>query len=92
MKNATATGNDHINIETLKAGKETISKTLAKLFTKCLSERWNTHSVEEHQDLKNHRPIWLLSNSWQLFLFQLTRYRNTIHDETMFVYEQILTV
>ena len=28
-----------INIETLKAGEDTISKTLAKLYTKCLSER-----------------------------------------------------
>ena len=35
----TATGNDHINIETLKAGEGTISKTLSKLYTKCLSER-----------------------------------------------------
>ena len=33
MKNGTATGNDHINIETLKAGEDTISKkTLAKLY------------------------------------------------------------
>ena len=39
MKNVTATGNDHINIETLKAGEDTISKTFAKLYTKCLSER-----------------------------------------------------
>ena len=39
MKNGTATGNDHINIETLKAGEDTISKTLPKLYTKCLSER-----------------------------------------------------
>ena len=28
MKNVTATGNDHINIKTLKAGEYTISKTL----------------------------------------------------------------
>ena len=34
-----ATGKDHINIEILKAGEDTISKTLAKLYTKCLSER-----------------------------------------------------
>ena len=39
MKNGTATGNDHINIDTLKAGEDTISKTLAKMYTKCLSEK-----------------------------------------------------
>ena len=37
MKNGTATGNDHINIETLEAGEDTTSKILAKLYTKCLS-------------------------------------------------------
>ena len=31
MNNGTATGNDHINIETLKAGKDTISETFAEL-------------------------------------------------------------
>ena len=47
MKNGTATGNDHTNIETLKAGEDwyllmlskSTLKTLAKLYTKCLSER-----------------------------------------------------
>ena len=36
MKNGTGTGNDHINIETLKAGEDTFSKILAKLYTKML--------------------------------------------------------
>ena len=39
MKNGIATRNDHINIETLKAGEYNISKTFAKLYIKCLSER-----------------------------------------------------
>ena len=34
MKNGTATGNDHINIDILKAGEDIISKTLAKLYTR----------------------------------------------------------
>jgi len=38
MKNGTATGNDHININTLKAGEYTISKRFAKLYTKCLQK------------------------------------------------------
>ena len=33
-KNWTTIGNDHINIETLKAGKDAISKTLAKGLTR----------------------------------------------------------
>ena len=45
MKNGTAKGNDHINIDTLKAGEDTISKTLAKLYTKCLSERQITNNL-----------------------------------------------
>ena len=39
LRDMTTTGNEHnINIDTLKAGEDTISKTLAKLYTKCLSE------------------------------------------------------
>ena len=30
---------DKVNIETLKAGDETIEKQLAKLYTKCITER-----------------------------------------------------
>ena len=36
MKNGKTSGNDHVNVETLKAGEDTISKILAKLYTKCL--------------------------------------------------------
>ena len=32
-------GNDQVNIETLKAGDETIAKQLAKQYTKCITER-----------------------------------------------------
>ncbi len=34
MKNGIATGNDHINIEPLKAGEDIISTRLAKLWKK----------------------------------------------------------
>ena len=36
IKNITATGRDHINIEILKAGEDTTLKILAKLYIKCL--------------------------------------------------------
>ena len=56
------------NIETLKTGEETISKTLAKLFTKCLSERriptaWKNTKIViifkkgNKKDFKNYIPI-----------------------------------
>ena len=71
MKNGTAIGNDLINIVTLKAGEDTISKKLAKLYTKCLSERriptaWKNAKMMiifkkgNKKDLKNYRPICIL--------------------------------
>ena len=39
MKNGKETGKYQANIETLKAGEETIEKQLAKLYTKCITER-----------------------------------------------------
>ena len=84
MNNGTATGNDHINIDTLKAGEVTISKTLAKLNTKCLSERriptaWkNTKMMtmfkkRNKKDQKNYRPICLLSNIYKVLIKVLTK-------------------
>ena len=65
MKNGTATGNDHINVETLKAGEYTISKILAKLYTKYVSESriptaWKNakmviiFKIGNKKDLKNY--------------------------------------
>ena len=39
MENGKGSGKDHVNIETLKAGDETFAKQLAKLHTKCITER-----------------------------------------------------
>ena len=46
MKNGKEAWKDQVNIETLKAGDETIAKQLAKMYTKCITERripktWN---------------------------------------------------
>ena len=84
MKNGTATGNDHINIETLKAGEDTISNTLAKLYTKCLSERriptaWKNAKMMiifkkvNNKELTNYRPICLLSNIYKVLTKVLTK-------------------
>ncbi len=39
MKNGKESGKDQVNIETLKAGDGNIAKQLAKLYTKCITER-----------------------------------------------------
>ena len=39
MKNGKEAGKYQVNIESLKAGDETIAKQLAKLYTKCITER-----------------------------------------------------
>ncbi len=75
--NGTAISNDHNNIETLKVGADTISKKLAKPYTKRLSERrmltaWkNAKTViifkkGNKKDLKNYKPTCLLSNSYKV--------------------------
>ena len=78
MKNGKEAGKDQVNIETLKAGDETIAKQLAKLYTKCITERHIPKTWKEanmviffkkgnRKDIKNYRPICLLSNMYKLF-------------------------
>ena len=78
MKNGKEAGKDQVNIETLKPGYETIAKQLAKLYTKCITERHIPKTWKEanmviffkkgnRKDIKNYRPICLLSNMYKLF-------------------------
>ena len=78
MKNGKEAGKDQVNIETVKAGDETIAKQLAKLYTKCITERHIPKTWKEanmviffkkgnRKDIKNYRPICLLSNMYKLF-------------------------
>ena len=76
IQNGTATGNDHVNINTLNAGEDTISKTLPKLYTKYLSERriptaWKNakmmmiFKMGNRKDFKNYRPMSILLNIYK---------------------------
>ena len=83
IKNGKEAGKDQVNIETLKAGYETIAKQLAKLYTKCITERripktWKEANMVicfkkgNRKDIKNYRPICLLSNMYKLYTQILT--------------------
>ena len=65
MKNGNEVGKDQVNIETLIAGDETIAKQLAKLYTKCISERRIPKNMEgskcgdifQEREQKSHQEI-----------------------------------
>ena len=78
MKNGREAGKDQVNIETLKTGDETIAKQLAKLYTKCMTERrihktWKEGNMViffnkwNRKYINNYRPICLLSNMYKQF-------------------------
>ena len=95
MKNGKEAGKDQVNIETLKAGDETIAKQLAKLYTKCITERripktWKAANMviffkkgnrKYRKDTKNYRPICLLSNMYKLFTKIITTRQKKKLDE-----------
>ena len=72
IKNGIATCNDHINTETVKVGKDTISKT--QLYTKCLSERgiptaWKNANNASRREIRKTSRIadkLLLSNIYKM--------------------------
>ena len=77
MKRGKSPGPDNILIDTIKEGGDTITEELAKLYNACLQTRriphqWKEatmillHKKEDKRDLKNYRPISLLSNLYKL--------------------------
>ena len=86
MKNGTASGNDHININTLKPGKDTISSTFVKLYNKCIPERhillaWKNATIAvffkngNKKDFMNFRPKCLLSDIYKVLTKVLKKTR-----------------
>ena len=92
MKNGKEAGKDQVNIETMKAGDETIAKQLANLYTKCITERripktWKEASMViffkkgNTKDINNYWPICLLSNMYKLFTKIITTRQEKKLDE-----------
>ena len=92
MKNGKATGSDNIKTEILKIGGEAITHELSKLFTRCLylekiPETWKNAKMillfkkGNRKDIKNYRPICLLSNMHKLFTKILTERLTRVMDE-----------
>ena len=72
MKGGKAPGEDQITADLLKDGREIVLEKLANLYTQCLMtamvpESWKNaniiliHKKGDMKDLKNYRPISLLS-------------------------------
>jgi hypothetical protein len=83
MSRGKAAGPDAVLIDTIKDGEEVVTKELAKLFTECLHQgkvpqQWKEANMiliykkGNKKDLKNYRPISLLSNIYKLFTRILT--------------------
>ena len=83
MKKGKSPGEDGISVDILKIGGEEMIRALTKLFTNCFKHRkipdqWNNaivillHKKGDKEDLKNYRPISLLSVIYKIFTKILT--------------------
>lgn len=78
LKSGTAPGNDKISADMLKAAGPRLISVLSKIYTKCLEtgkipKDWKNsktillHKKGNREDLKNYRPICLLSIIYKVF-------------------------
>lgn len=93
MKEGKAPGKDGLTIEAIKAGGYVLWKALAQRFSRYLemqkipkswkeSETILLHKKGEYEDLKNYRPICLLSHVYKLFTKVITnRLQNSLDEQ-----------
>ncbi|PIK54411.1 endonuclease-reverse transcriptase [Apostichopus japonicus] len=92
MKRGKAPGQYNIMMDTLNEAGDAVNKELAKLFTACLHQgkvpqKWKDanmiilHTKGDKRDLKNYRPISLLSNIYKLFTKILTNRLERLLDD-----------
>ena len=84
MKNNKSPGDDDITIEYIKKGGSTLLYIIQKLFNACLLKdttpsQWTNavivimHKKGDITDLRNYRPISLLSHVYKLFMVVITK-------------------
>lgn len=92
MSSGKAVGNNGITTEILKAGSQELWESLAKRFSRYLemlkiSDSWKEsitvllYKKEYRGNLKNYRPMWLLSNIYKLFTKVITNRLTRTLDE-----------
>lgn len=92
MKCGTAPGEDGITVDLLKIAGNEIYSVLAKLYTSCLQNKkiptsWNNatiiliHKKGDKEDLKNYRPISLVSVAYKILTKIITNRLSARFDE-----------